>query len=475
MGAGTESSATPTAASPAGVKAAPALAAGSVVVAALAVLAALVAGGEALFLLVALAGLLAAAAWGWAARPPAGPAGPAGPPAGAAVTSAVVTPPAPTIPPAASRPTSPAVPAAGSPVLDTVLVHLGRRAQALVSLQLEALERAERGASTAELTQLANRLRHNAESLLAAAGTPPPQRWSEPVAAHEVATRAVADSDALGRVRYLELPPVRVAASSVGAVVHVLAELLDIAARSSPPGSPIGLGARRRDDGLVLRVTDQGVGLSEAELDEANRLLAGDAPPAGPSPGAVGFHVAGRVATAAGLRAQVSGGRGGLRAGVLVPASLLDEDAGETASAPAGRARQVERRSGGGRRAAGPRRPVDGRADDPSPRPAEPPVAERTTTARRGENDGPGGQAGGLARRVPGASWAGPSEPVGTPAFRRRPAGRGEEGEAPVVADDRAEARRARLDRFSAGRATAEALIGLGHDAGDEPDDEERA
>jgi hypothetical protein len=43
-----------------------------------------------------------------------------------------------------------------------------------------------------------------------------------------------------------------------------------------------------------------------------------------------------------------------------------------------------------------------------------------------------------------------------------------------AASDDEAEARRARLDRFSAGRATAEALIELGQGPGDGTEEDRR-
>jgi signal transduction histidine kinase len=53
------------------------------------------------------------------------------------------------------------------------------------------------------------------------------------------------------------------------ALLRVLANLVENAVAYSPAGSPLTLGARRREDGVLLRVEDRGEGLSEGSRREA--------------------------------------------------------------------------------------------------------------------------------------------------------------------------------------------------------------
>lgn len=422
------------------------LAAAALLVGLVAVLGAVAAdSARVLFLVTALACVAAATGWALAARP--------APPRPDATTRSEAT-----VGPAAPPPATAASPGAVLPpdlaVAPDLAVHLGRRAQSLISRQLEVLAAAQGGPAVAELGRLAARLRHNAESLLVAAGAEPPQRWRSSVAAREVARAAVTESDAVGRVRYQAFPDVWVVASSVGAVVHVLAELLDQAARASPPDAEVALEADLEDGALVVRVAARGVGLGQAELDEVNDLLAGHVDRPAGSPAVLGYLVAGSLAPRAGLEARLEGGRRGLEATLVVPAALLDRT--PTSRPPADRATSKRSTSDRGptARAVG---PAVGRGSSV----ARPAAAPGGDAAPRPKGTG---TSTGLERRVPGASWSEPPRPTGTSAFARRP-----QAEPEPHADEEAaaDARRARLDRFSAGRATAEALIGLGRDGED--------
>ncbi len=140
------------------------------------------------------------------------------------------------------------------------------------------------------------------------AGTEPLDRCELPVA--PVVDAAVAEATMAGRdVHFaVEVAPADASAWVDGARLHqVLANLLDNAARHSPPGGTVRVTARTDDAGLHLEVADDGPGIDPADRDRVfDRFYRGSADGTG-STGlglaiarwAVGLH-GGRIALAPG-------------------------------------------------------------------------------------------------------------------------------------------------------------------------------
>jgi signal transduction histidine kinase len=121
------------------------------------------------------------------------------------------------------------------------------------------------------------------------AGTEPLDRRDVPVA--DVVRDAVAEAAMSGRdVRFaVDVTPPGALAWADGARLHqVLANLLDNAARHSPPGGTVRVSAHTDQDGLHLEVADDGPGIAPADRDRVfDRFYRGVAPTGG-SPDSTG-------------------------------------------------------------------------------------------------------------------------------------------------------------------------------------------
>jgi hypothetical protein len=88
-------------------------------------------------------------------------------------------------------------------------------------------------------------------------------------------------------------------------------------------------------NGYVLEIEDQGIGMGDAELAEANRRLAEPLAADVAASRMMGFHVVGRLAARHGIRVQLRHSWfGGITALVLLPAVLLGSAGEHPAMAP---------------------------------------------------------------------------------------------------------------------------------------------
>jgi HAMP domain-containing protein/anti-sigma regulatory factor (Ser/Thr protein kinase) len=212
-----------------------------------------------------------------------------------------------------------------------MFLNLGRRLQALVHRQLELLDDLERTEvdpqqlrSLFQLDHLATRMRRNAENLLVLSGSEPVRRWSEPVELVRVIRAASAEIEDYTRVGILHTAEVRVAGHAVSDVVHLLAELIENAATFSPPATRVQVTGEPAAHGYLLEIEDQGIGMTPAELEEANQQLATPAAVGLEQAGRLGFYVVGRLAARHGIKVRLRRSWfGGVAALVLLPASLL--------------------------------------------------------------------------------------------------------------------------------------------------------
>ncbi len=220
-------------------------------------------------------------------------------------------------------------------------VNLGRRNQNLLNRTLSFitdLEQNERDPDALEnlfrLDHLTTRMRRNAESLLVLAGTNPARTWSQPVAMGDVVRSALSEIEAYSRVEYKHVQAVAVRGTAVADIAHLLAELIENAANFSPPQMKVHVAGRLLQDGYVLQVVDSGVGMSSAELADANRRLQTVSDlDANPSK-VLGLYVVGRLAARHGLHVTLTKApTDGVAAVVRVPLNLLETDLGD-ASAP---------------------------------------------------------------------------------------------------------------------------------------------
>jgi Nitrate and nitrite sensing/Histidine kinase-, DNA gyrase B-, and HSP90-like ATPase/HAMP domain len=212
-----------------------------------------------------------------------------------------------------------------------MFLSLGRRLQALVHRQLELLDELERTEADPQqlrslfrLDHLATRMRRNAENLLVLSGAEPVRRWSDPVPLPRVIRAASAEIEDYNRVGVMPMDDVRVVGHAVSDVVHLLAELIENAAAFSPPGTRVQVSGEPAAHGYLLEIEDQGIGMSDEELAEANEQLARPASIDLASAQRLGFYVVGRLAARHGIKVRLRRSWfGGVAALVLMPQPLL--------------------------------------------------------------------------------------------------------------------------------------------------------
>lgn len=220
---------------------------------------------------------------------------------------------------------------------------LSRRSRSLVDQQLTLIDRLERDEedpdrleSLFELDHIAARMRRNGANLLVLSGTESQREHSAPVAISALVNAAASEVEDYKRVVTDSVPDDEVTGAVAGDLVHLLAELLDNALRYSPPTSQVRVSAVHADHGgMVIEVTDVGLGMAESDLRVANTRLqsGGEVNPF--TARHMGLFVVGRLATQHGLvvrlRSTIAGQPdSGTTAGIDVKAELLARGAALT-------------------------------------------------------------------------------------------------------------------------------------------------
>ncbi|GII01143.1 sensor histidine kinase [Planobispora takensis] len=216
--------------------------------------------------------------------------------------------------------------------VNAMFVNLSRRSQTLVERQLSLVERLERGerddnrlADLFKLDHLATRMRRNSENLLVLAGQEVARRWRQPVEVMDIVRAALSEVENYDRVVTRIHSEVAVAGPAVSDVVHLLAELVENAVAFSPGETKVVVSSSRIDGGgVMIGVSDQGIGMTLEELTQANARLAGPQAADAAAARRMGLFVVGRLAFKHGIRVQLRPQEtGGLTAMVLLPESLI--------------------------------------------------------------------------------------------------------------------------------------------------------
>ncbi|GLZ44266.1 hypothetical protein Acsp06_04510 [Actinomycetospora sp. NBRC 106375] len=236
-----------------------------------------------------------------------------------------------------------------------LLLNLARRNQSMFHRQLDIindLEERERDpdalADLFRLDHLATRVRRNAESLLVLSGEQPARVWSEPVALRDVVRAGVAETEDLDRVTLVVDERPKIVGSSVADLTHMIAELVENAARYSPPSAPVVIQTRsyhRAPGSHLLVIEDTGIGMPPPDLLAANELLA-DPQEVDVSAAArrLGFHVVSRLAERHGIQVSLTPTPGcGVTAVLLLPAALFADSVASQPTVPAVGGRGLER------------------------------------------------------------------------------------------------------------------------------------
>jgi signal transduction histidine kinase len=168
---------------------------------------------------------------------------------------------------------------------NAMFVNLSRRSQSLIerlARMIDSLEQNEadpsRLSNLFSMDHLVTRMRRNSENLLLLAGHETARKWSEPVPLADVVRAATSEIEQYSRVAMKIQPGISVTGPAVSDVVHLLAEIIENATIFSPRDTPVHIsGEEIPSGGVLIEVSDSGVGVPEARLTEMNMRL--DNPP----------------------------------------------------------------------------------------------------------------------------------------------------------------------------------------------------
>ena len=222
--------------------------------------------------------------------------------------------------------------------INAMFVNLSRRSQTLVERQIRLIDDLEQGEQDSErlanlfqMDHLATRMRRNSENLLVLAGHELSRRWSEPVALVNVLRAAVSEIEHYERVIPDMQPGLSVRGQAVNDVVHLLSELAENATTFSPAETLVHVsGYSLNSGGVLLDITDQGVGMGAEEMAHANWRL--DNPPVVDVAVSrrMGLFVVARLAARHGIHVRLRpASKGGLTALVWLPDEVITRETPE--------------------------------------------------------------------------------------------------------------------------------------------------
>ncbi|MDH2430078.1 nitrate- and nitrite sensing domain-containing protein [Sphaerisporangium sp. TRM90804] len=216
--------------------------------------------------------------------------------------------------------------------VNAMFVNLSRRSQTLVERQLSLIDGLEQGeqdesrlGNLFKLDHLATRMRRNSENLLVLAGQEPSRRWSQPVPLVDIVRASLSEVESYERVDVRVQSGTSVIGQAVNDAVHLVAELVENAISFSPRETKVVVSSNRIDGGgVMISVSDSGIGMTADELAEANWRLANPPVVDVSVSRRMGLFVVGRLALRHNIRVQLrQQDAGGLTAMVLLPEGLL--------------------------------------------------------------------------------------------------------------------------------------------------------
>jgi hypothetical protein len=164
---------------------------------------------------------------------------------------------------------------------NAMFVNLSRRSQALIERLVRTIDSLEQNEEDPDrlsylfsMDHLVTRMRRNSENLLLLAGHDSARKWSEPVSLADVARAATSEIEQYSRVGLSIQPGISVSGQAVSDVVRLLAEIIENATIFSPKDTQVRVSAQElTSGGVLIEVSDSGVGISAARLEEMNLRL----------------------------------------------------------------------------------------------------------------------------------------------------------------------------------------------------------
>ncbi|HWB36929.1 MAG TPA: nitrate- and nitrite sensing domain-containing protein, partial [Rugosimonospora sp.] len=213
------------------------------------------------------------------------------------------------------------------------LANLGRRNQNLLRRQLSFITRLEQEesdpqglANLFELDHLATRMRRNAESLLVLVGEATPRRWAAPLPIADVIRAAISEVEEYRRVSLKRIDDGWIGGAYVAGIAHMIAELVENGLSFSPPDLDVEIQGRNLGGRYLIAITDQGVGMDQAEMDRANARLRGEENYLSVPTRFLGHYVVGHLAEQMGVEVEISPSPvTGITARVTLPSPVLQQ------------------------------------------------------------------------------------------------------------------------------------------------------
>jgi anti-sigma regulatory factor (Ser/Thr protein kinase) len=215
--------------------------------------------------------------------------------------------------------------------ISAMFVNLSRRSQTLIERQLRLIDDLEQGEQDEErlaalfrLDHLATRMRRNCENLLVLGGQDQARRWNRPVPLLNVVRASLSEVEQFDRVELRIQNEVSIGGPVVNDLVHLIAELIENAIVFSPEHTPITVAGSLIGGGLMVQITDQGVGMTDEELADANLRLKSMPATDVSAARRMGLFVVGRLAARHGIRVELRPTMaGGVTAFALLPSALV--------------------------------------------------------------------------------------------------------------------------------------------------------
>jgi signal transduction histidine kinase len=218
--------------------------------------------------------------------------------------------------------------------LNATFVDLSHRGQSLMERQIRLLQHLEQGEPSAErlttlfrVQRIGNRMHRYSGNLLILIGHEPSGGWNQPIALGNIIRTAVSELEEHQRVSVSAQPDVAVVGPAVNDVVHLLIELAENATSFSAADMQVDISGRvLTSGGVLLEITDRGVGMTPKELAYANWQL--ENPPTADAniPKSIGLLVVARLAVRHGIGVRLQPADfGGLTALVWLPDAVLTE------------------------------------------------------------------------------------------------------------------------------------------------------
>jgi len=228
---------------------------------------------------------------------------------------------------------------------NAMFVSLSRRSQSLnerLASIIDSLEQDEgdpdRLSNLFAMDHLVTRMRRNSENLLLLAGHEGARKRREQVSLVDVARAATSEIEQYSRVALSIQPGIAITGSAVADIVHLLAEITENATMFSARHTSVQVSARQlAAGGVLIEVSDSGVGIPEDRLAEINSRLESLPVIDVTVSRHMGLFAAGRLAERHGVRIRLQArSPHGLTAMIWLPDSVTERQARPADWRPAG-------------------------------------------------------------------------------------------------------------------------------------------